>query len=115
MQSLRERLLRAEALHRGDPLKAPEDVVADLAQLLLALLLEDEELAKHQLNYAQREDDGNQRREGRSREMPTIFHPVMDTATVVLTTCIRPKPTIARVHVMSLLARLTMSPVRFPA
>ena len=39
-------------------------MVADLAQLLQALLLEDEELAKHQLDYAQREDDGNQRHQG---------------------------------------------------
>ena len=39
-----EGMLGAEALNRCDALEAPQDVVADLAQLLLALLLQDEEL-----------------------------------------------------------------------
>ena len=97
----RERLLRAETLHGGDPLKTPRQV-ADLAQLLLALLLEDEELAEHQLNYAQRGMMGTSAARVSSSEMPTIFQPVMDTATVVLPVsgrsdhCTGPRDVVAR-------------------
>ncbi len=45
----------------------------------------------------------------------TIFQPVSATAMVTLTTCSPPNPTSVRTHEMSLAARLTMSPRRWPA